>query len=322
MMIRFQKRFQTRFQTRFQKKARLGSSFFSTSVLALVASIGLMQTMAFAEIEPPKERIITTSNVLTQVVVALGKEAELVGVDTTSRTTPSLKNLPDVGYRLALSTEGILSLKPTLILIAEGAGPQNVLDQVARSKVPQLMIDELNSVEDIVAMTETISMALGETSRGEQLAQSVGISAKTLQTVVSQRPNYRGYFIMQEAGGKGSVSISGRDTSADKMLALLGVSNLFGGDFNNYKSVSMEGQMEKRPDLVFIGSRRDFASESLDHIAPFKHLAKGMKEWPAKLQPKCVFELDMSRYLVYGIHIFDEVLALREAVDACMTEAK
>lgn len=310
-----------RLKRRFQKKAKSGRAFFSTSVLALIASAGLTQTMAFAEIEPPKERIITTSNVLTQVVVALGKEAELVGVDTTSRTTPSLKKLPDVGYRLALSTEGILSLKPTLILIAEGAGPQNVLDQVARSKVPQLMIDELNSVEDIVAMTEKISSALGVASRGEQLATSVEISAEKLQSVVAKRPNYRGYFIMQ-AGGKGSVSISGRDTSADKMLTLLGVENLFGSDFNNYKSVSMEGQMEKRPDLVFIGSRRDFASESLDHIAPFKHLSNGMKEWPAKLQPKCVFELDMSRYLVYGIHIFDEVLALREAIDACMTEAK
>ena len=310
-----------RLKRRFQKKAKSGRAFFSTSVLALIASAGLTQTMAFAEIEPPKERIITTSNVLTQVVVALGKEAELVGVDTTSRTTPSLKKLPDVGYRLALSTEGILSLKPTLILIAEGAGPQNVLDQVARSKVPQLMIDELNSVEDIVAMTEKISSALGVASRGEQLATSVEISAEQLQSVVAKRPNYRGYFIMQ-AGGKGSVSISGRDTSADKMLTLLGVENLFGSDFNNYKSVSMEGQMEKRPDLVFIGSRRDFASESLDHIAPFKHLSNGMKEWPAKLQPKCVFELDMSRYLVYGIHIFDEVLALREAIDACMTEAK
>ena len=310
-----------RLKRRFQKKAKSGRAFFSTSVLALIASAGLTQTMAFAEIEPPKERIITTSNVLTQVVVALGKEAELVGVDTTSRTTPSLKKLPDVGYRLALSTEGILSLKPTLILIAEGAGPQNVLDQVARSKVPQLMIDELNSVEDIVAMTEKISSALGVASRGEQLATSVEISAEKLQSVVAKRPNYRGYFIMQ-AGGKGSVSISGRDTSADKMLTLLGVENLFGSDFNNYKSVSMEGQMEKRPDLVFIGSRRDFASESLDQIAPFKHLSKGMKEWPAKLQPTCVFELDMSRYLVYGIHIFDEVLELREAVDACMTEAK
>lgn len=311
-----------RLKRRFQKKVKSGRAFFSTSVLALIASAGLTQTMAFAEIEPPKERIITTSNVLTQVVVALGKEAELVGVDTTSRTTPSLKKLPDVGYRLALSTEGILSLKPTLILIAEGAGPQNVLDQVARSKVPQLMIDELNSVEDIVAMTGKISSALGVASRGERLAQSVETSAEQLQSVVAKRPNYRGYFIMQEAGGKGSVSISGRDTSADKMLTLLGVQNLFGSDFNNYKSVSMEGQMEKRPDLVFIGSRRDFASESLDQIAPFKHLSKGMKEWPAKLQPKCVFELDMSRYLVYGIHIFDEVLALREAVDACMTEAK
>ncbi|NLD08230.1 MAG: ABC transporter substrate-binding protein [Xanthomonadaceae bacterium] len=311
-----------RLKRRFQKKVKSGRAFFSTSVLALIASAGLTQTMAFAEIEPPKERIITTSNVLTQVVVALGKEAELVGVDTTSRTTPSLKKLPDVGYRLALSTEGILSLKPTLILIAEGAGPQNVLDQVARSKVPQLMIDELNSVEDIVAMTEKISTALGETSRGEQLATAGEISAEQLQSVVAKRPNYRGYFIMQEAGGKGSVSISGRDTSADKMLALLGVQNLFSSDFNNYKSVSIEGQMEKRPDLVFIGSRRDFASESFDQIAPFKHLSKGMKEWPAKLQPKCVFELDMSRYLVYGIHIFDEVLALREAVDACMTEAK
>lgn len=80
-------------------------------------------------------RVVSASNPLTQIVTALGAESTLVGIDKTSHTSPSLNKVPDIGYRLSLSSEGILALNPDLVLLAFDSGPQTVLEQIKQSSV-------------------------------------------------------------------------------------------------------------------------------------------------------------------------------------------
>lgn len=50
------------------------------------------------------------------LAVALGEEQRIVGADRTSNYPPAALQLPQIGYVRALSAEGVLSLKPTLVL--------------------------------------------------------------------------------------------------------------------------------------------------------------------------------------------------------------
>ena len=81
--------------------------------------------------------------------------------------------------------------------------------------------------------------------------------------------------------------------------------------------------MQTRPDIVFIGKRASFDAEidaQSDAIPPFKRRESGMNNWPKALQPHCVFEVNMSSYLVYGIHIFRESEQLLRAINQCLAE--
>jgi iron complex transport system substrate-binding protein len=72
---------------------------------------------------------------LTEIVLCLGAERLLVGVDTTSLYLTAARALPQVGYMRALSAEGVLSLKPTLVIATTAAGPATTLDQLRATGV-------------------------------------------------------------------------------------------------------------------------------------------------------------------------------------------
>ena len=77
-------------------------------------------------------RIVSVGGSTTEIVYALGAADRLVGVDTTSLYPSSADALPDVGYVRQLSAEGLLSLRPDLILA--GSKPKS-----ARSTSPALI---------------------------------------------------------------------------------------------------------------------------------------------------------------------------------------
>ena len=64
------------------------------------------------------------------MVYALGAQEQLVGTDTTSLYPPAARQTPKVGYMRQLSAEGLLSLKPTLIMATTAAGPASTLEQL------------------------------------------------------------------------------------------------------------------------------------------------------------------------------------------------
>ena len=68
-------------------------------------------------------RIIAAGGVITEIIYALGRSDLIVGVDSTSRfPEAALKEKPNVGYVRALSSEGLLSLKPTAVIAIDFSG--------------------------------------------------------------------------------------------------------------------------------------------------------------------------------------------------------
>ncbi len=86
------------------------------------------------------ERIVSVSKQYTELLYALGAEQNLVAVDVSSTYPPEVKDLPTVGYHRALTTEGILSVKPTIILSGGpgNMGPEGVVQQLEDLQIPMV----------------------------------------------------------------------------------------------------------------------------------------------------------------------------------------
>ena len=303
------------------------SKYFLSSLLlcgAMTQTIALADQSSSSAAVSPYQRLVSASNPLTQIVSALGQDHLFVGLDKTSHTKPEYHNIPDVGYRIQLSTEGILSLKPDLILLADDSGPDATIEQLKNANVDLIQFEALKDVPSIAKAISIIADRLNLTAEGDALNVKVSEDAALLEKKSHARPALKGYFVLQGGNGHGSPQISGSDTTAAKVLELLNIENLFAEDYANYRAVTLENQMQKRPEIVLLGNTGKFnlkdGSLKEEELPPFALKPEGLEGWPAALQPKCVFDVNMSNYLVFGIHIYEDNLKLQDAITQCLAE--
>ena len=105
---------------------------------ALAAFVLTLSACRFAnpEVGEHTQRLVSLSKQYSEIIYALGAQTDLVAVDLSSTYPPEIKSLPTVGYHRALSAEGILSVKPTLILHDNNVGPAQVMRQLEQLKIP------------------------------------------------------------------------------------------------------------------------------------------------------------------------------------------
>ncbi len=104
-------------------------------------------------------RIVCISKQYSEIIWALGAEKNIVAVDLSSTYPDAVKKIPTIGYHRALSAEGILATRPTLILHDNNIGPEHVVKQLQDLKIPMKVF--ANKAEDIES-TKKLIMEMGE----------------------------------------------------------------------------------------------------------------------------------------------------------------
>jgi iron complex transport system substrate-binding protein len=146
-----------------------------TSILVpvcLLAGCGRFQNQQAAA--GAEQRIICIGQAYNEMIYALGAQANLAGVDYSSTYPPEIKKLPTVGYHRALSAEGILSLKPTLIIHDNNIGPENVVRQLQALNIPMKTFQAKgDSVEGEKALLREMGAFFHKEQRAEELSAKI-----------------------------------------------------------------------------------------------------------------------------------------------------
>lgn len=223
---------------------------------------------------PAGRRIVSAGGAITEIVYALGAEGDLVGVDTTSLHPAAARALPSVGYARALSAEGVLSLRPTLLLHGADAGPPAVLAQLAATRLAMERLDLDHRVEGLLAATRRVATLTAREADGRHLVQRLQAEwAAAEREVAAQRVGAaapRVLFVLSHSMAQ--VRISGRDTGADAMIQLAGARNAF-GDTVGYKPLSPEASIAAAPDVILCTEQGLQAAGGVDGLLKAPGLA-------------------------------------------------
>ena len=114
---------------------------------------------------PP--RIVSVGSSLTEIVYTLGAENLLAGVDSTSLFPAAARALPQVGYMRALSAEGVLALKPTLIMATTAAGPAATLDQLRSTGIEVLVLPDHYDYDSVIGKIAAVGKVTGKAAEAE-----------------------------------------------------------------------------------------------------------------------------------------------------------
>ncbi|KAA6173643.1 hemin ABC transporter substrate-binding protein [Pseudomonas veronii] len=224
----------------------------SASAIALV--VGLLVNHVACAVELP-QRWVSAGGALSEWVVALGGESKLVGVDTTSQHPASLKALPSIGYQRQLSAEGILSLRPQILVGTEEMGPPPVLAQIRGAGVQVEMFSAQPDLPALKANLEHLGTLLGTEAKGRELfiayEQALGRQKSWVAKAQATQKAPGVLLLLGNAGGK--PLIAGKDTAADWMLRQAGGRNL--ATHIGYKPFSVESLAGLSPQVLVFADR-------------------------------------------------------------------
>ncbi|AXK53851.1 heme/hemin ABC transporter substrate-binding protein [Pseudomonas protegens] len=224
----------------------------SASAIAFCAGM-LVSQWATADELP--QRWVSAGGALSEWVTALGAESKLVGVDTTSQHPASLKALPSIGYQRQLSAEGILSLRPQILVGTEEMGPPPVLSQIRSAGV---RVELFSAQADLPTLQHTLrhlGQLLGREAQAAELFQHYQKQLEQQRAWVSEAQKAQAapgvLLLLGHAGGK--PLIAGKDTAADWLLQQAGGHNL--ATHTGYKPFSVESLAGLSPQVLVFSDR-------------------------------------------------------------------
>ncbi|MDI2090317.1 heme/hemin ABC transporter substrate-binding protein [Commensalibacter oyaizuii] len=247
-----------------------------------------------------KERIVSIGGDVTEIIYALGAQDELVGRDSTSTHPDAAQQVQNIGYMRHLSTEGILSLKPTLVISSNLAQPSTVLEQIKKVGIPVVFISGKHSLSVINEKISTIGNAVHRQKEAKALQDKTN---QNIAQLSGSKLPIRVIYIMAHTGM--SNLVAGKGTAADEAIHAAGLVNAM-GNVMNYQPMSQEGMIAAAPDVIITDQ------DAIKTIGGEENLWKlpGLSLTPAGKNHQLII-IDQMALLGFGIHTPQAIQDLR-----------
>lgn len=205
------------------------------------------------------KRIISLGGAISETITALGFGANLVAVDVTSTYPESVKRLPKVSKNRSVSTEGLISYRPDLVIAPYGDVPDGIIQALRGAGIHFVAVKQEYSVKGALAFIREIGNVLGVKKQGEALALETEKRIVKVQQLVKSTSITKPKVLFIYARGTGTMTVAGRGSNMDAIITLAGGKNAI-QEFNRYKTYSTEALVSANPDaLLFF----DFGVQSL-----------------------------------------------------------
>lgn len=228
-------------------------------------------TITFAQ---TPQRIVSLLPSLTESVCALEQCQRLVGVDRYSNYPDSVKRLPMMGGGMDPNIEGIVALKPDVVLVAISSRASNRLESLGIKVValePKNHTDVKRVLHKLGVLLD-IPDEVGADRLWRIIDSSVSAAAQSLSP---RAKNARVYFEVS----RGPYA-AGESSFIGETLKRLGVKNVVPASLGPFPKLNPEFVVRANPDVIMIGNR------SMQAMVPYPgwNSIKAVKE-----QRICVF---------------------------------
>lgn len=277
--------------------------------IAIVLSLLLLPFNLMAKDNEDSERWVIAGGSITELVYAIGAGNKVVGVDETTSYPEQTQALPHIGYWKQLSTEGILSLRPSTFVTWDDAEPKMVLRQLAQHNVKVISLPRTPATFELMLNNiHTLAISLDKQKEAEALIGSLQSRLAVINAKNSQiKQKVKVMFFLSPGGG--IPQVAGKTSVADAILHLAGGENI--ATHENYRIYSAEAIIAANPELIVITTQSQKnqtgglrASEGLASV-PGVSMTQAWKN-------QRIIEIDQSLILGMGPRIVDAVELLHQ----------
>ena len=196
---------------------------------------------------PPGElRIISLSPAVTEILVALGVQDRIVGVDRFSRDLPCCTALPALGGLFAPDLERTLELRPTVVFGVLSESQASFFTQLRARGVAVHEIDTGGSLDAVIANYEKVGAALGMPVEASALEKRVRSELRQVADVRAGLPKTSVALVVE----RDPLYVAGGGSFASDLIELVNGHNVFADLPRAYPQVSLELLAERAPDVL------------------------------------------------------------------------
>jgi len=200
--------------------------------------------------EQKSERIVSLNGSNTELLFALGVGDRVVGRDDSGVYPPEVNNLPSIGYQFQLNAEGILSLKPTLVIGRSDVRPPAVVDQIKAAGVNVELVDEPKNFDQAAARIKKLGQIVGKTEAAEKLVAGLQEDVKAFEKrkrELGDKTKKKAVFLYLR--GPKTTFVLGEDTNPGSMLTMVGADNVM-GSVGHTAPVTAEALIAAQPEVI------------------------------------------------------------------------
>ncbi|GAA2211699.1 ABC transporter substrate-binding protein [Nonomuraea monospora] len=220
-------------------------------------------------------RILPLTGAISEVVFTLGLGNRVVGRDIAA-TFPEAAHLPLVTRAHDVSVEGVLSLRPTVILADEETGPPEAMEQLRGSGIPVVIVKPAWSLPEVAPRIKAIAQALGVAEAGERLAGRTEAQVKAARAKAPAGAAKPRVAFLYLRGTAGVYLIGGKGSGADSMIEAAGGvdAGTAMGLTKAFTPITSEALIAARPDVILVMSKGLQSVGGIDGLVRIQGIAQ------------------------------------------------
>ena len=197
----------------------------------------------------PPARIISLVPSVTEILFTIGAQDRLVGVTDFCDYPAEARRKPSVGGMLAPSLEGMVALKPDLVVATTAGNRHETFDQLARLKIPVFVVNPI-TVADVLDLLSRLGRL---TDRGDAADRAVAALRERIQAVaarVATRPRPRVLYVLWPD----PLIVPARGALVSELITLAGGDSVTADGGSGYPRYSMEAALARNPEVIILAS--------------------------------------------------------------------
>ncbi|WP_158320365.1 heme/hemin ABC transporter substrate-binding protein [Pseudobdellovibrio exovorus] len=204
-------------------------------------------------VQNPKRLVVINSSA-TETLFALGLGDRIVGTDAGSTYPAVAEKLPKVGHPYRPSAEGIISLKPDLVIATEDSLPPATAQQIRSAKIPVLVLEasDKSGVDGYKRRVRMIAKAFDIEAKAEKEIQRFEEGLKKINSSATEGKSAKVFFLY--AHGAASGRIYGTQTGPHYLIEAAGAHNA-AESVEGVKDFTSEAMVKMQPDAILVLKR-------------------------------------------------------------------
>lgn len=207
------------------------------------------QTGRSVALPAPPARIVSLVPSVTETVFTIGAQDRLVGVTDFCDYPAAARQKPSVGGMVAPSLEGIVALKPDLVIATPAGNRHETFDELERIKIPVYLVNPVSS-NDVLDLIGRLGRLTDRGPAADRLVATLRERIEAVSGRVAGRPRPRVLYVLWPD----PLIVPARGALVSELIALAGGDSVTADGGQGYPRYSVEAALARNPEVILIAS--------------------------------------------------------------------